>query len=300
MKVYSMIKTTYVSIIIPTYNRAHIIGETIKSIINQTYPKWELIIVDDGSSDNTESIIKQFGDSRIIYQQRPANRERGGNAARNWGFEVSKGKYVKWLDSDDLLAPHCLEKQMSFIKENNLDVVFSRSRFFKEISSDGHFTWDKYWSKFFPLKDPFDNYLFGKIRFSTGDGLWKKQFIGPSPFQEDLRNSQEWLMLVQQLSKKPNYHIDDEVLVYSRMHSEQMHNQKSFSFHYKHQILARYYAIKSLKKQGNLSGRRFKYLFKNMIFNFTRPVKKGEFKYFLSNTLILVKTCYHGVHILFK
>lgn len=289
MKVYSMTKTPYVSIIIPTYNRAHIIGETIQSIIDQTYPAWELIIVDDGSSDNTESVIKQFGDSRIIYQQRPADRDRGGNAARNWGFELSKGKYVKWLDSDDLLAPHCLEKQMSFIKENDLDVVFSRSRFFKEISSDGHFTWDKYWSESFPLKDPFNNYLFGKIRFSTGDGLWKKQFIGPSPFQEDLRNSQEWLMLVQQLSKNPNYHIDDEVLVYSRMHSEQMHNQKSFSFHYKHQILARYYAIKSLKKQGKLSGRRFKYLFKNMIFNFMRPVKRGEFKYFFTNLLMLFK-----------
>ena len=87
-----------ISVITPTYNRADLISETIKSIINQSYKDWELILVDDGSTDNTLEVVETYlKDERISLYHRPQERPAGGNAARNYGFELSKGNYVKWL-----------------------------------------------------------------------------------------------------------------------------------------------------------------------------------------------------------
>src|SRR5680860_661515 len=109
-----------VSIIVPTFNRGDLIGETIQSIIDQTYDHWELIIVDDGSADNTMEVLQPFlKDERIKLVDRPKERAKGGNAARNYGFELAKGEYVKWLDSDDLLETDCLEKQFEVISKDN-------------------------------------------------------------------------------------------------------------------------------------------------------------------------------------
>lgn len=291
-----------ISIIVPSYNRSSLIGETIESVQAQSYTNWELIVVDDGSTDNSDDIIKPFlTDSRIKYLKRPVNRPPGGNAARNFGYENINGDYVKWLDSDDLLASHCLLKQIGFVKQGDYDVVFSRSRFFSAKDERGNFTWDNYWSKSFPKDNPFENYLFGKIRFSTADALWSVKFIGEaSPFKEDLKNSQEWLMYITQLVKNPTYLIDGEVLVYSRMHSGQMHNKKRLSLHYRHQMLARYFAIRSLKKEGKLNYLRFKYLYKNMGLNFIAPIRKYKFKFLFPNLLILVRTLISYLGIFFK
>ena len=88
------------SIIIPTYNRASLIKETINSVLLQDYPNFEIIIVDDGSTDDTENIVKSIEDSRINYHKK-TNAERG--AARNFGIKLAKGEYITFLDSDDIL-----------------------------------------------------------------------------------------------------------------------------------------------------------------------------------------------------
>jgi glycosyltransferase involved in cell wall biosynthesis len=89
-----------VSIIIPTYNRAHLIGETLDSVLAQTYQNWECIVVDDGSSDNTDKVVGKYvqKDSRFKYYHRPDEHLPGGNGARNYGFKMSKGEYVNWFD----------------------------------------------------------------------------------------------------------------------------------------------------------------------------------------------------------
>ncbi|WP_372938266.1 glycosyltransferase family 2 protein, partial [Seonamhaeicola sp.] len=85
-----------VSIIIPTYNRAHLIGETLDSVLAQTYTHWECIVVDDGSSDHTSQVVATYckNDARFQYHQRPLDRPKGANACRNYGFELSKGEYI--------------------------------------------------------------------------------------------------------------------------------------------------------------------------------------------------------------
>jgi glycosyltransferase involved in cell wall biosynthesis len=122
-----MAKKPTVSVIIPTYNRAHLIGRAIKSVLNQTYQDFELIIIDDGSTDNTEDIIRQFQekDKRIKYKKHDKNK--GGSAARNTGIKNSKGKYIAFQDSDDEWLPNKLEKQMKIFKKEspNLGIVYT-------------------------------------------------------------------------------------------------------------------------------------------------------------------------------
>lgn len=104
-----------ISIILPTYNRAHLIGETIQSVIDQTYKNWELIIVDDGSTDNTFNIIKTFEDLRIQYH----NIKHSGlhSVARNHGIEKALGNYVAFLDSDDLWRVDKLNFQINLFND---------------------------------------------------------------------------------------------------------------------------------------------------------------------------------------
>ena len=88
----------FFSVVIPTYNRAHLIKETIESVQKQTFSDWELIIVDDGSTDDTKSVVKSVDDKRIQYVFQE-NAER--SVARNNGFRHAKGQYICFLDSDD-------------------------------------------------------------------------------------------------------------------------------------------------------------------------------------------------------
>jgi len=103
-------KTPTVSVIIPTFNRAHLIGRAIKSVLNQTYQDFEIIVVDDGSTDNTQEIVKGFRDKRIRYIRHKKNT--GAAAARNSGISASFGKYIGFQDSDDKWLPEKLEKQI--------------------------------------------------------------------------------------------------------------------------------------------------------------------------------------------
>ena len=109
--------TPFFSIIIPTYNRSKFIGSAIESVINQTYTDWELIIIDDGSTDNTKEIVSNFHDPRILYKYQN-NQER--SAARNNGIKIAKGEWICFLDSDDVYKVHHLETFKLFINSNNI------------------------------------------------------------------------------------------------------------------------------------------------------------------------------------
>jgi glycosyltransferase involved in cell wall biosynthesis len=99
-----------VSIIIPTYNRAHVLGRAIRSVLAQTYQDFELIIVDDGSTDNTERLVKSFNSKKIRYIRHRENK--GPAAARNTGIRSAKGDFIAFQDSDDEWVSEKLEKQM--------------------------------------------------------------------------------------------------------------------------------------------------------------------------------------------
>lgn len=108
-----------VSIIMPAYNCEEFIEETINSVQNQSYGNWELIVVDDASTDKTGEIIKEISmnDNRVIYIKFSENK--GAALARNKAIEVASGEYLAFLDSDDLWLPEKLSKQISFMEKND-------------------------------------------------------------------------------------------------------------------------------------------------------------------------------------
>ena len=113
-----------ISCIIPTFNRAPLLTEAIRSITRQTFSNWELIIVDDGSTDNTESQVKSFTerDSRIMFYKNPRT---GGSAARNFGISKALGEYVAFLDDDDISLPHRFESQLKAAKKSGNSFMVS-------------------------------------------------------------------------------------------------------------------------------------------------------------------------------
>lgn len=109
---------------VPSYNRANLLKDAIESIIAQSYPHWELIIVDDKSPDNTAEVVKSYAekDPRIKYFLNP---EKGVSSARNFGIRVSQGQYIAFLDDDDICLPHRFESQLKAMKKSGSGFLVS-------------------------------------------------------------------------------------------------------------------------------------------------------------------------------
>lgn len=139
-----------VSVIIPCYNYAAYIGETIESILAQTYSHWEIIIVDDGSKDNTAKIVKKFtqADKRILYHYQVNG---GLSAARNTGLRLAGGKYIQLLDADDFIAPTKIAIQVSALEsDNSTALVYGDTYNFKDTPTIS----ERIFRQFFLSKEP--------------------------------------------------------------------------------------------------------------------------------------------------
>ena len=112
-------KSPVVSVVIPSYNRAHQLGRALRSVLAQTFQDWEVIVVDDASKDNSEEVVKALHDGRIRYLRHESNR--GGSAARNTGIRAATGEYVGFLDSDDEWLPEKLAIQLEVFKTSDLE-----------------------------------------------------------------------------------------------------------------------------------------------------------------------------------
>lgn len=111
-------KVPFYSIVMATYNRSHMITRAIESVINQEYENWELIVVDDGSDDDTSAVVHKYKDARIQYLFQD---NRGRSAARNVGVELSQGKMLCFLDDDDWYYPHFLIRMHDFIEKKGAE-----------------------------------------------------------------------------------------------------------------------------------------------------------------------------------
>lgn len=125
-----------VSIIIPVYNRGSLIGETLDTLIAQTYKYWECIIIDDGSVDNTVAIVNSYVqyENRFKFYERPETRKNGASSCRNFGLEQAKGELIQYLDSDDLLAKNKLEEQVKLYEPGTLSLFTCMWGGFEESS----------------------------------------------------------------------------------------------------------------------------------------------------------------------
>lgn len=164
------------SIIIPTYNRAHLIDKTLSSIQQQTYTNWECIIVDDGSTDNSDEVIGKFvaADNRFRYFKRPESYTKGANSCRNFGFEQSQGEFINWFDSDDLMDKERCELKVGHLSDNkNAHCVISQLQFFQTI--DGKKIWSK--PRIIESSDVVRDYLSGKISIGATNPIWRREVL---------------------------------------------------------------------------------------------------------------------------
>lgn len=173
-----------VSIIIPSYNRGTLISQTLESVLNQTYPHWEAIVVDDGSTDNTLDIVNAWVEKNNRIKLFKRDREpKGAPTCRNIGLQKSSGKFVIYLDSDDLIAPHCLMHRVEcYIQNTSPDfLVFPILLFDREIH-DTNVLWN------------IDTQESDLYRFLRTDALWqttgpiykKSALLRVGGFREDL------------------------------------------------------------------------------------------------------------------
>lgn len=180
------------SIIIPTYNRAILLKETLDSIRVQTYKDWECLVIDDGSTDGTEATVSEMikMDARFQYFKRPAGLPKGANACRNFGFGRSKGEFINWFDSDDLMREDHYElKVNALLKHGAAHCVIAQLEYFEE--KDGLRIYSE--AKPIPKEDLVEQYIIGKCSIGTTNPVWRRAVIEAQPklFDTEIIQSQD-------------------------------------------------------------------------------------------------------------
>lgn len=190
------------SIIIPAFNRSYILKRTIVSVLNQDYPNYEIIVVDDGSTDNTEDIISSIKDSRLFYFKKQ-NEERG--AARNFGAKIAKGDYVNFIDSDDYVYPNHLSLAVKNILDLKMPEIFYLNY---EIRTNDM----KLLKKGPFIQGDLNLKLLKKNLLSSNGVFIRRDIILQHPFNEnrDLSGTEDWLLWLQ-LASRYKFHYSNNI-----------------------------------------------------------------------------------------
>ena len=214
-----------VSIIMPSYNTGKFIQETINSVKNQTYNNWELIIVDDGSTDNTDEVVRAIKDDRIKYIKNKVNK--GAAISRNIALREAKGKWIAFLDSDDLWKEDKLEKQIKFMEDNNY--YFSYTNYI-EIDENSKFNGKK-------ITGPKKITRIGMFNYCWPGCLtvmYDSKRIGLIQI-EDIKKNNDYAMWLKVCKKVDCYLLNEDLAMYrKRTGSISNHSYKTLiKWHYK-------------------------------------------------------------------
>jgi len=226
-----------VSIITPSFNSGKFISETIQSVLNQTYSNWEMIITDDCSGDNTVEIIEQIveKDSRIRLYRFEKNK--GSGPARNNSIKKAKGKYLAFLDSDDIWVPNKLEKQLKFLEENNISFSHSSYGFLDESGNEIR-------KPFIVSKKPVGyKELLKRTEISCLTAIYNQEEIGKM-YMPDLRKKQDYALWLSILKTGVKSFPQADILAFYRQ-------RKTSATSKKHQLIFKHYFF--LRTQENLT-----------------------------------------------
>lgn len=214
-------KAPIISIIMATYNRGQLIADSLQSIKEQNFENWECLIIDDGSTDNTEEIVysKTSGDSRFIFLKRKNDYKKGISGCRNYGLDIARGDYILFCDDDDIVHPENLSYCFNLLKEYQYDFIrYNKKPFFGNKES----------LLFDPVKKSkiatFSNREIGKmitgeIPFASCCVLWNKKCFQGERFNENLLYAEEWECYSRILMGNYTGLITDAVLYYNKKHS---------------------------------------------------------------------------------
>ena len=270
-----------VSIIIPTFNRFELIKETLKSVKKQTYLNWECIIVDDGSKTDTLNSINSYikEDKRFIVYKRPNNKKKGPSSCRNIGLEKAEGKYVIFLDSDDVLSETCLKNRVEAIKINDkLDFVVFSMGHFKKLS-DLYIDKNRVSLKL-NKQEAIKSFLHFKFLWNTTRPIYNKEFIkNIGGFDEDLNVYEDpYLAFKILFITKCNYNVVDITDCYYRI-DENRHSIESEEL-IKSKKAKNYYLY--VKKTFNL-------MVEQDFLEYSSDFKYNYFRFFAENGIIKEK-----------
>ena len=180
-----------VSIVIPVKNRPELVCQTLASVRAQTYPRWEAVVVDDGSTDGTVDAVREVAaaDERVRLVIRPDDGRSGASRCRNLGFEQSRGEYVIFLDSDDLLEETCLATRVAAMEANpQLDFAVFQAEHFQNAPGDT----GTYWSAFSD-ENVLDRYLQKHAMWATPSLMWRREAIRKiGGWDEESLSWQDW------------------------------------------------------------------------------------------------------------
>jgi glycosyltransferase involved in cell wall biosynthesis len=271
-------KNALVSIIIPVFNRAVMTLETLKSIQNQSYSHFECILVDDGSTDNSIAVISDFikQDERFKLFSRPECLLKGANSCRNYGFEISKGEFVNWFDSDDIMHPNFIAAKMAVF--DDCDVVISKHCYFSDTIQNIL----SYENRTHSSDNLFEDFVILKISWYTPDPLWRKAFLtGKQLFREELKKGQDRDLHIRLLMDKPKTVFLDKYLTYYRLHENTISNTFSAEVAQTHfdalnkniELILKYKNSKALKfylLKLQIKNYRYLYKEKNIFFPYVK------------------------------
>ena len=213
-------KMPVVSIIMATFNRAHLILETIESIRNQTFTDFECLIIDDGSEDNTENLLHEIArsDPRFIYHKRPIDYNKGLPGCRNYGLDICRGEFILFFDDDDLVHPKNLEVNTSMLLGSDYDFVhYQKHPFYQEKVQ---YTNEPVNTRNAIKRDDLIDILDNKIPMASCTVMWNKFCFSEERFLENLSYAEEWELYSRLVSKGFQGISLSNVLYYNRKHPE--------------------------------------------------------------------------------
>lgn len=232
--------TDLVSIITPLYNSAPFIEETIRSVLSQTYTNWEMIVVDDCSNDGGDHIVEKYlsCDSRIQLVRNKL--KKGGADTRNVAIEKAQGRFIAFLDADDLWLPEKLDYQIKFMKSNNIDFSFSA---YQTISENGAYLSQISAPPKVSLKDI---YAFNPIGCLTV--IYDTKNFGKF-YMPNFHMKQDYALWLVMLAVFPHAYSIDKVLASYRIRNNSLSSNKLNGLFYYYKVLhetARLSKIKSV------------------------------------------------------
>jgi glycosyltransferase involved in cell wall biosynthesis len=256
-----------VSVIIPTYNRAEYLCSAIRSVLSQTFQDFEIIVVDDASTDNTNEIVDGFNDSRIKYIRHETNK--GGSAARNTGIKMSSGEYIAFLDDDDEWLPEKLELQVNLMENSSPKVGVVYTGFLILDRSTGKVLTQRIPSKRGYL---FNELAKGNCIGTTSTPLLRKEcFEKVGLFDENLPSSQDYDMWIR-VSKEFHLEYIGKPLVKYYIHDNKISNSREAVIRGMETVLKKHENFFKLNKKGFS----YHYLSLGVIYCLSGDVKKGR------------------------
>ena len=255
---FNLMSHKLVSVIMPTFNRAHLVVEAIKSVQSQTYPAMQIIVIDDGSQDDTAQRVAEFENVEYHYQE-----NKGQAAARNLGLKYAKGEYIASLDSDDRWKPNFLEVSVAALEKYETDFVFLNWLEASDSEQMGS-GWERSreWQDFFShrdgewsiLKPEEVRKLFVKTCPAPSSGLLIRRSSFVSNWNEKMKIADDWFLILEIVLSKPRRaaftlsvywtkHIHSTNIYHGReklevLHDLGLHDEAIFISHFDKQLTA--------------------------------------------------------------